>query len=505
MFTMKERYLCTMALLLVMTTFFSVSANEIDLELTTTFTDPSTTDPIDHRNLTFHLSNKGTSTATGVVVDIDFSNLHYFNNYYTLVLAHKGTYASGTGYWSIPTLNAGESATLHLNWILGAEHTAAQVFGQVISADQTDIDSTPNNNTTGIATEDDETGRTISANDGIAPTIFLRAPITDVSGDFKIEIYFSEPVKGLTANDFIVQNGEIIGLYDNPDQQYYSMDVRPISVGEIKISLPANTVQDFDGNPNSVSNEVIVNLGLPNDYIDLSLNMTASDTEIELFDNIVYTLEVKNDGVVAATNVLISFDYDAQFDEAPYVLVSQNVSTTEYDAWNGIWQIDALGVGESKILEVVFYAKANMYYTIFSEVLAADQIDIDSGYDNDFGETLDEDDEAKIAVKIGTGESRPTPELPIPDLHIGIVTNIDYYPNPATDILNININAEKPNIVKVLIANSLGQVFVDEDWDMNIGLNQKRLDILDLSSGIYFLTLHGSDGQLLEQTTIVKE
>jgi len=505
MFTMKERDLRTMALLLAMVTFFSVSANEIDLELKTTFTDPSTTDPIDHRNLTFHLSNKGTSTATGIVVDLDFSNLDYTNNYYTLVLANKGTYGYGSGNWAIPELNAGESTAINFNWILGADHTAAQVFGQVINADQTDTDSSPNNNTTKIPLEDDEAGMSIAMNDGIAPTIFLNAPVENVTGDFKIEIYFSAPVQGLTANDFVLQNGEIIGLYDNPSQQYYSMDVRPISVGEIKISLPANTVQDYDGNPNTVSNEVVVNLGLPGDYVDLSLELTASDTEIDLFDNVVYTLKIQNDGVVAATNVVVSFDYDAQFAEAPYALVSQNVSPAEYDGWNGLWRIDELGVGESKTLEIVFYARANMLYTIFSEVLAADQFDIDSGYDNDFGETLDEDDEAKVAVKIGTGESRPAPDLPTPDIHIGIVTNIDYYPNPAIDVLNIDFNSEKPDVVKLLIINNLGQVFRNENWNLNVGFNQKKLDILDLSSGIYFLTLQDSDGQLLEQKTIVKE
>ncbi|MCF8235033.1 MAG: T9SS type A sorting domain-containing protein [Bacteroidales bacterium] len=66
---------------------------------------------------------------------------------------------------------------------------------------------------------------------------------------------------------------------------------------------------------------------------------------------------------------------------------------------------------------------------------------------------------------------------------------INLYPNPCHGIINLDINASVNDPVRIMVMDLLGQTFVDETFITKSGLNNKRINISDLSSGIYLIRL----------------
>lgn len=65
---------------------------------------------------------------------------------------------------------------------------------------------------------------------------------------------------------------------------------------------------------------------------------------------------------------------------------------------------------------------------------------------------------------------------------------VNVYPNPATDKLVVTFDS-KSSETSVQIINTFGQVVLTESFASSQGLTQKELNINELNSGIYFLTI----------------
>ena len=64
---------------------------------------------------------------------------------------------------------------------------------------------------------------------------------------------FSEPVSGLTVDDFIVTNGLALDMVERPwgpESRVWDFFVTPMAEGEVTVRLPAGAVTDAGGNPN---------------------------------------------------------------------------------------------------------------------------------------------------------------------------------------------------------------------------------------------------------------
>jgi uncharacterized repeat protein (TIGR01451 family) len=93
----------------------------------------------------------GFSTATGVTVkDVLPAGLSYVSS-----TPSQGSYASGTGVWTVGTLAPGASVTLSIVATVTTGGTKTN-YAQVTAANQIDTDSTPNNNAGPTPHEDDE-------------------------------------------------------------------------------------------------------------------------------------------------------------------------------------------------------------------------------------------------------------------------------------------------------------------------------------------------------------
>src|SRR6185295_7152679 len=101
--------------------------------------------------LTNNNAAPGVSTATGVAVgDALPAGLAFVSS-----SASQGSYSSGTNIWTVGTLTAGQTVTLSIVATVTTGGTKTN-YAQVTTANQLDVDSTPNNNPGPVPSEDDE-------------------------------------------------------------------------------------------------------------------------------------------------------------------------------------------------------------------------------------------------------------------------------------------------------------------------------------------------------------
>lgn len=116
------------------------------------------------------------------------------------------------------------------------------------------------------------------------PTVTLSSSLAIVSSSYSVNINFSEPITGLSAGDFEVENGSAANLLGSGAS--YTVDINPTTEGDVTVSLPVDSTTDTDGDglPNAASNTLITTYQIP-DVPSASLHGTlATDTSTyELF------------------------------------------------------------------------------------------------------------------------------------------------------------------------------------------------------------------------------
>jgi PKD repeat protein len=75
------------------------------------------------------------------------------------------------------------------------------------------------------------------------------------------------------------------------------------------------------------------------------------------------------------------------------------------------------------------------------------------------------------------------------------------YPNPVTDILNIEWISTVQHKVNIVITDGFGKALLQKEIDAAEGLNQQYLDVHDLKAGIYFLVIN--DGSTIKTQRIL--
>ena len=69
------------------------------------------------------------------------------------------------------------------------------------------------------------------------------------------------------------------------------------------------------------------------------------------------------------------------------------------------------------------------------------------------------------------------------------MTTSRVYPNPATDVLNIEVNASQTSEMNIAVFNLMGQKVMDKNVTLNTGINTPSINTSSLTSGIYFVTV----------------
>ncbi len=141
--------------------------------------------------LTVSVKNEGQNPASGVEVKDILPAGMSFQTYATAT----GNYNSGTGTWTIGNVAVGQTVTLSI--VAQVTQTGIQYFtAQVSKADQTDIDSTPNNN---VETEDDFDRTCVTVPAPICPGQIFELAIP--SGYTNIQWYKNDqPISGANTS-----------------------------------------------------------------------------------------------------------------------------------------------------------------------------------------------------------------------------------------------------------------------------------------------------------------
>jgi len=69
------------------------------------------------------------------------------------------------------------------------------------------------------------------------------------------------------------------------------------------------------------------------------------------------------------------------------------------------------------------------------------------------------------------------------------MTSVRVYPNPATDVLNIEVNASQSSAMSINVYNIMGQKVMEQNVNVNAGVNVPTINTADFTSGIYFVTV----------------
>ena len=72
---------------------------------------------------------------------------------------------------------------------------------------------------------------------------------------------------------------------------------------------------------------------------------------------------------------------------------------------------------------------------------------------------------------------------------INPMTATRVYPNPATDVLNIEVNASQASEMSINVFNLMGQKVMEKNVTLSTGINTPSISTSDLTSGIYFVTV----------------
>lgn len=86
----------------------------------------------------------------------------------------------------------------------------------------------------------------------------------------------------------------------------------------------------------------------------------------------------------------------------------------------------------------------------------------------------------------------PNPDfVSIPENHDAInpMTAVRVYPNPTTDVLNIEVNASQTSEMSISVFNLMGQKVMESSATISTGMNCPSINTSELTSGIYFVTV----------------
>jgi len=390
--------------------------------------------------LTLTVSNTGAMAATDIFIQMPLSTGEWV---YTEHETTAGRFINWNGNWLIPAIAAGSSQRLTVNvYTLKAEPLA--IFAQVVSIDQLDNNSTPDNGVCCIPREDDEAVLTLNK-----PTECICT--TEVA-----------PVCG--------SNG--------------------VTYSNACLAVCAGVIEYTAGECSSTT-------GL----IDLNLEMLVDKSNFLIYETVTTSLILKNEGTDAARNIKI--ELEGYQDELAYAFHA--TSAGEFVDWVGDWQIPVLAAGETATLDLgLFTLQDSQPHTIFAQVVSASPVDVDSNPANNDGLVPAEDDEAAVTIVPSNNLNGNTAEFRNKKEQTQSFIIQQLLPNPATDQLNVRVFSKINTAVSMKVLNPQGQVMMEQRREVTAGVNFAQITVDDLPAGMYFILLEGT-GSRLQPLRFVKQ
>ncbi len=294
-----------------------------------------------------------------------------------------------------------------------------------------------------------------------------------------------------TTNNLITWNVPNI----NPGSCYYIWLTFNASVG---IQLGSSTIEFVSVNPttgidNNMNNntdtihQIVLGSWDPNnklvDYTNTNdpnfqmVSSTTADQEIR------YTINFQNTGNAPAHNVVVIDEMSTNLDVNSYEFVGsshnceiiRNGHTTTYK-FMGIMLPDSVNNEPASHGSITYKLNALSSLTIGEQM-----IDYANIYFDFNAPVLTED--AVVTVVGPTASS-------------SILSNeqVIIYPNPAEDVVNVNLQSTKDSKVNISLTDATGKVCLQQQRNLKTGYNKLMLNTSELSQGIYFVQTTTEDG-----------
>ena len=196
----------------------------------------------------------------------------------------------------------------------------------------------------------------------------------------------------------------------------------------------------------------------------------------------------ENGNLIIAYSVLSETRTGQLPDGAEFYLRSGIITARDSE---GEWYYDAINLSES-------YEHANdEVYSVTAN---------GNGHNGDFWMCYSADDEMGLVLDYSTGDNAQSTasdniiwavKVNPTDLegfdHVGEVVNpmtsARVYPNPATSVLNVEVNASQSSDVNMSVFNIMGQKVAEKNGNISTGINTLSINTNELSSGVYFVTV----------------
>ncbi|MBI5916145.1 MAG: tandem-95 repeat protein [Bacteroidetes bacterium] len=122
--------------------------------------------------------------------------------------------------------------------------------------------------------------------------------------------------------------------------------------------------------------------------IDLELTKTVNPAVSSIGQDVTFTLTLTNKGPVPATNVLTMDKLTSS-----YQYLSDN-GAGMYDPVSGVWYVPSMAVNQTRTLTITAKILNNALLKNVTQVIAADQVDVDSRPNNDDGDQSEDDEDS---------------------------------------------------------------------------------------------------------------
>ncbi|NOR27118.1 MAG: DUF11 domain-containing protein, partial [Lutibacter sp.] len=297
----------------------SITVTSSDLSLLKVV-DNSTPNVGDTVTFTLTLLNSGPSTATNISID---ESLPSGYSYVSHVASGGNTYDTVTELWNISSMSSGSFVTLTITATVNVTGDYTNV-AEVVSVDQEDIDSTPNN---GVLSEDDQAAATTipvgitdlvttktvdnaTPNEGDTVTYTLTVVNNGPSAATSVSLtdnlpagvtYVSHTAIGGTVNTYATGVWTIGTL---PSGSSSTITISAIVDAGTGGNIIINTAITATGNETDPTPQADPTATITVTSSDLVTVKTVSDTTPDEGATIVYTLTVTNNGSSDATGVI---------------------------------------------------------------------------------------------------------------------------------------------------------------------------------------------------------
>ena len=337
---------------------------------------------------TLTLTNNGPAQATNLsITDQLPAGVTYVSD------DGAGAYVSGTGLWTIGTLNNGATATLNITATVdvGTSGTTITNTITVVSADQTDSNTTADDPSEDIVVGNDAdlvTGKTVDngtpnegdtiiytltlTNNGPAQATNLRitdqlpAGVTYVSDDGGGSLYVGTGLWTIgTLNNGATATLNITATVD-------------VGTSGTTITNTITVVSADQTDSNTTADDPSEDIVVGNDA-DLVTGKTVDNNAPNEGDTIIYTLTLTNNGPAQATNLSIT-----DLLPAGVTYVSDDGGAA-YNSGTGLWTIGTLNNGATATLNITATVDAGTSGTTITNtitVVSADQTDSNTTADD---------------------------------------------------------------------------------------------------------------------------